>query len=319
MKNATRMRLGAWVKDFHSSLGKSLRKVDWKNGRNTASSVWSYPRAFLRLFEMLAVWIHEAKVRWEYWGNWWSLSWLPLSLAVSTDEKNEWGNFVDFQRSSFIDLHFFNHHPFGWQHKSDSSIRFILRSSALITSSSLFGHFKRGSHPENRFQKAIQRFTNLNCKGAQDLRRRRDVFVHFLGNDQWGLYSLGTFGRWDSYCEDGMAAVCCYFGFVAWWIEDLRFSYVNYLCATMMSENSGDLDHANWYAVADAKPVLKPDAFQEFELKEKTVISHNVAMYEIPLTLQEYGIFSTDTSIATDSPFLNLHRFLVSLSVNTSP
>jgi cytochrome-b5 reductase len=26
------------------------------------------------------------------------------------------------------------------------------------------------------------------------------------------------------------------------------------------------------------KKVLKPDAFQEFELKEKTIISHNVAM-----------------------------------------
>jgi cytochrome-b5 reductase len=27
------------------------------------------------------------------------------------------------------------------------------------------------------------------------------------------------------------------------------------------------------------KKILRPDAFQEFELKEKTVISHNVAMY----------------------------------------
>jgi len=34
---------------------------------------------------------------------------------------------------------------------------------------------------------------------------------------------------------------------------------------------------------ADAKPVLKPDAFQEFELKEKTVISHNVAIYRFGL------------------------------------
>lgn len=30
------------------------------------------------------------------------------------------------------------------------------------------------------------------------------------------------------------------------------------------------------------KKVLKPDAFQEFELKEKTVVSHNVAMYAPP-------------------------------------
>jgi hypothetical protein len=28
----------------------------------------------------------------------------------------------------------------------------------------------------------------------------------------------------------------------------------------------------------EPKKALKPDAFQEFELKEKTVISHNVAM-----------------------------------------
>lgn len=29
---------------------------------------------------------------------------------------------------------------------------------------------------------------------------------------------------------------------------------------------------------AEPKKVLKPDAFQEFELKEKTIVSHNVAM-----------------------------------------
>jgi cytochrome-b5 reductase len=29
---------------------------------------------------------------------------------------------------------------------------------------------------------------------------------------------------------------------------------------------------------AEPKKVLKPDVFQEFELKEKTIISHNVAM-----------------------------------------
>lgn len=29
---------------------------------------------------------------------------------------------------------------------------------------------------------------------------------------------------------------------------------------------------------AEPKKVLKPDAFQDFELKEKTIISHNVAM-----------------------------------------
>lgn len=33
------------------------------------------------------------------------------------------------------------------------------------------------------------------------------------------------------------------------------------------------------------KKVLKPDAFQEFELKEKTVVSHNVAMYAPPSPL----------------------------------
>jgi len=32
-----------------------------------------------------------------------------------------------------------------------------------------------------------------------------------------------------------------------------------------------------------AKKVLKPDAFQEFELKEKTIISHNVAIYRFKL------------------------------------
>lgn len=29
----------------------------------------------------------------------------------------------------------------------------------------------------------------------------------------------------------------------------------------------------------ELKPVLKPDVFKEYELQEKTVISHNVAMY----------------------------------------
>ena len=29
---------------------------------------------------------------------------------------------------------------------------------------------------------------------------------------------------------------------------------------------------------AEVKKVLKPDVFQEFELQEKTIISHNVAM-----------------------------------------
>jgi hypothetical protein len=33
---------------------------------------------------------------------------------------------------------------------------------------------------------------------------------------------------------------------------------------------------------AEVRKVLKPDVFQEFELKEKTIISHNVAMY-VPL------------------------------------
>lgn len=31
-------------------------------------------------------------------------------------------------------------------------------------------------------------------------------------------------------------------------------------------------------ALPEIKKVLKPDTFQEFELQEKTVISHNVAM-----------------------------------------
>ncbi|KFA63541.1 hypothetical protein S40285_00306 [Stachybotrys chlorohalonatus IBT 40285] len=36
-------------------------------------------------------------------------------------------------------------------------------------------------------------------------------------------------------------------------------------------------------ADAEIKKVLKPDVFQEFELKEKTVISHNVAIYRFKL------------------------------------
>lgn len=32
-------------------------------------------------------------------------------------------------------------------------------------------------------------------------------------------------------------------------------------------------------SIIELKVVLKPDVFKEFELKEKTVISHNVAMY----------------------------------------
>lgn len=35
---------------------------------------------------------------------------------------------------------------------------------------------------------------------------------------------------------------------------------------------------ADFHCSTEPKKVLKPDAFQEFELKEKTIISHNVAM-----------------------------------------
>lgn len=35
---------------------------------------------------------------------------------------------------------------------------------------------------------------------------------------------------------------------------------------------------ADWYVCAEVKKVLKPDSYQEFELKEKTIISPNVAM-----------------------------------------
>lgn len=33
-----------------------------------------------------------------------------------------------------------------------------------------------------------------------------------------------------------------------------------------------------WQSV-EARPVLKPAEFQDFELTEKTIITHNVAMY----------------------------------------
>lgn len=41
--------------------------------------------------------------------------------------------------------------------------------------------------------------------------------------------------------------------------------------------------YANTPSCTEPKKVLKPDVFQEFELKEKTVISHNVAIYRFNL------------------------------------
>jgi len=35
---------------------------------------------------------------------------------------------------------------------------------------------------------------------------------------------------------------------------------------------------ANWYGLSEVKKALRPDSYQEFELKEKTIISPNVAM-----------------------------------------
>lgn len=42
------------------------------------------------------------------------------------------------------------------------------------------------------------------------------------------------------------------------------------------------LVYTNIILALEIKRVLKPDTFQEFELQEKTIISHNVAMYAIP-------------------------------------
>ena len=38
--------------------------------------------------------------------------------------------------------------------------------------------------------------------------------------------------------------------------------------------------HTNWIRVLGARKCLKPDEYQEFHLKEKTILSHNVAMYD---------------------------------------
>lgn len=59
----------------------------------------------------------------------------------------------------------------------------------------------------------------------------------------------------------------------------------------------------SYISTTELKPVLKPDVFKEYELQEKTVISHNVAMYVLaflpePLPLLD-GLRVRDKKLGT--------------------
>ncbi|KAI9734073.1 MAG: NADH-cytochrome b5 reductase [Claussenomyces sp. TS43310] len=58
-----------------------------------------------------------------------------------------------------------------------------------------------------------------------------------------------------------------------------------YSNSTCCPQIHAKLSASRWKAnnATGAKKILKPDAFQEFELKEKTIISHNVAIYRFGL------------------------------------
>ncbi|KAI1302557.1 hypothetical protein F5Y03DRAFT_205846 [Xylaria venustula] len=49
------------------------------------------------------------------------------------------------------------------------------------------------------------------------------------------------------------------------------------------TSRSSPFRSVNHHCYVEPKKVLKPDAFQDFELKEKTIISHNVAIYRFKL------------------------------------
>jgi len=67
--------------------------------------------------------------------------------------------------------------------------------------------------------------------------------------------------------------------------------------------------------VAAPRKVLKPTEFQEFELKEKTVLSHNTAMYVNKESMNPLA----DSYLATASNFLVLPMSSASLSASTFP
>lgn len=60
--------------------------------------------------------------------------------------------------------------------------------------------------------------------------------------------------------------------------------------------------------------MLKPAIFQEYELKEKTILSHNTAMYDCFQMIVELRLIE---SLATDLSFPDPPMFLVCQSVNT--
>lgn len=90
-------------------------------------------------------------------------------------------------------------------------------------------------------------------------------------------------------------------------VQDLGKSYVHNLCYSRI--------HWKLTPSLEETPVLKSTVFQDFELKEKTIISHNVAMFVLcHLALTSFSNIST----AIDSVCQNLLQFSVSLSVNIS-
>lgn len=82
----------------------------------------------------------------------------------------------------------------------------------------------------------------------------------------------------------------------------------------MLHRESGRI--ANEIATIGPQRVLKPAVFQEYELKEKTILSHNTAMYECSQFVARLRLIH---STVTDSSSPDQPMFSAYQSVNTSP
>lgn len=87
------------------------------------------------------------------------------------------------------------------------------------------------------------------------------VFGTFITKREWSLY-----------------AVILALSLGAWKFTSMRKSFLAGVLARSRRSMLAIPISVLMVELAEPKKVLKPDAFQEFELKEKTVISHNVAM-----------------------------------------
>lgn len=97
---------------------------------------------------------------------------------------------------------------------------------------------------------------------------------------RWRLYSIGLTHSGMLDCQAGMASLCRCGRPCAWRVESVQQPYVAHHIGSLWRGKIYFFHAA--YTSTEVRKVLKPDVFQDFELKEKTVISHNVAMY-VPL------------------------------------